>query len=217
MVIESNAAEFFDSFARDFDSLYDGRRNFAMRWLDQHFRKDMFIRYAWTFDVLEPLAGKTVLDVGCGSGPYVVEALRRNASRVTALDPAPGMLELTKKRLQLAGLLDRCELVTGLFPKPNLEPHDHVMVMGVMDYVEDERSFIASLKPLVKISAAVSFPSRHWLRTPLRQIRYRLRNCPVFFYDERHIRTICESAGFRSVQIRKIPGAGMDYHVCLKP
>ena len=66
-------------------------------------------------------------------------------------------------------------------------------------------------------TAAISFPSRHWLRTPLRQVRYRLRNCPVYFYDEALLRSIGSEAGFGTVDIFKIPGAGMDFHVCLKP
>ncbi|MDP3919642.1 MAG: hypothetical protein Q8R76_02400, partial [Candidatus Omnitrophota bacterium] len=98
-----------------------------------------------------------------------------------------------------------------------LQRHHHAIVMGVMDYVRDPRDFLAQLKPLVCVSAAVSFPSRHWLRTPLRACRYRLRNCPVYFYDESSIRKLCSAAGFRTIDVHKIPGAGMDYHVILKP
>ncbi len=66
-------------------------------------------------------------------------------------------------------------------------------------------------------SAAVSFPSRHFLRTPLRKLRYRLRNCPVYFYDEPQIRRLGAEAGFSRVDVYKIPGAGMDYHAGLRP
>src|SRR3990172_8456972 len=97
---ESNAAKFFNGFAKDFDTLYDGQRNFFMRWLDQHFRKDMFLRYAWTFDSFGDLTNKSVLDIGCGSGPYVIEAFRRGAKAVTAVDPAPAMLALVGVKLR---------------------------------------------------------------------------------------------------------------------
>ena len=214
---ESNAAKFFNGFAKDFDTLYDGQRNFFMRWLDQHFRKDMFLRYAWTFDSFGDLTNKSVLDIGCGSGPYVIEAFRRGAKAVTAVDPAPGMLALVGEKLRSKRLVQKCTLVEGLFPGVELQRHHHAIVMGVMDYVRDPRDFLAQLKPLVSVSAAVSFPSRHWLRTPLREFRYRLRNCPVYFYTDRDIRRLCEEAGFRGIAIRKIHGAGMDYHVLLKP
>src|SRR5688572_18388040 len=89
-----DAARFFDRFAEKFDTLYDGRRGPLLRWLDRRFRSDMFVRYALTFEAFGDLKGAEVLDVGCGSGPYVVEAFQRGAARVTAVDPAEGMLEL---------------------------------------------------------------------------------------------------------------------------
>jgi ubiquinone/menaquinone biosynthesis C-methylase UbiE len=214
---EPDAAKFFDSFADAFDTIYDGRRNFLMRSLDRRFRSDMFIRFALTFETLANFKGKTVLDIGCGSGPYVVEALNRGSRWVTAVDPAPNMLALVRERLQRANLAERCSVVEGFFPGVDVEAHDYVVVMGVMDYVADARTFLTALKPLVKASAAVSFPSKHWFRTPFRRLRYRLRSCPVYFYDETEIKNLCSAAGFRKIDIRKISGAGMDYHVCLKP
>jgi ubiquinone/menaquinone biosynthesis C-methylase UbiE len=217
MSTDDRAARFFDGFAESFDTLYDGRRTSFMQWVDRHLRSDMFIRFARSFDALGDLKGHTVLDIGCGSGPYVVEALKRGALHVTALDPAPGMLALVRNRLGRAGMADRCSLVEGLFPDVHVEAHDHAIIMGVMDYVADAQAFLAALSPVLKASAVVSFPSRHWFRTPFRELRYRLRRCPVYFYDEEQIRQICSAAGFRCVDIYKIPGAGMDYHVCLKP
>lgn len=211
-----DAAGFFNRFAEAFDTLYDGKRNPLMRWVDRRFRSDMFLRFALTFEVLGELTGRTVLDIGCGSGPYVVEALKRGARFVTAVDPAPNMLSLTRDRVATAGFNGRCHLVAGAFPGIALEPHDHAIVMGVMDYVEDAAAFLVALRPLVQRSAAVSFPSKHWFRTPVRRIRYRLRRCPVYFYDEADIRRLGSQAGFKAVDIKKIPGAGMDYHVCLR-
>jgi len=188
-----------------------------MRWLDRRFRSDMFVRFALSFEVIGDLRGKTVLDIGCGSGPYVLEALSRGASHVTAVDPAPGMLALVRQRLARSGLTDKCSLVRGAFPGINLKAHDHAIVMGVMDYIAEANTFLAALRPLVKVSAVVSFPSRHWLRTPLRAARYYVRRCPVYFYAEREIGALCAAAGFGAITIQKIPGAGMDYHVCLQP
>jgi ubiquinone/menaquinone biosynthesis C-methylase UbiE len=214
---ERDAAKFFDGFAEAFDTLYTNKRSFFMRWMDRRFRSDMFVRFALSFEVLGELKGKTVLDIGCGSGPYVLEALNRGASHVTAVDPAPSMLALVRERLARSGLTDRCSLVRGSFPSINLKAHDHAIIMGVMDYIADASTFLAALPPLVKVSAVVSFPSKHWFRTPFRAFRYYLRRCPVFFYDESEIRALCAAAGFGEIKIQKIPGAGMDYHVCLKP
>ena len=209
---------FFDSFAETFDTFYDGKRSPVMQWIDRRYRHDMFARYALTFERLGDLHGKRGLDIGCGSGPYVAEALKRGAAHVVALDPAPSMLELTHKRIEKLGALDRISEVTGYFPDVSpVGPFDFAIVMGVMDYVPDPVSFLQALRNVLAGRAVISFPSKHWFRTPLRKVRYKLRNCPVYFYDEAMIRSIGEQAGFRTVDIVKIPGAGMDYHVCLAP
>ncbi len=178
----------------------------------------MFIRYARTFDALGKLQGSTVLDIGCGSGPYVVEAFKHGAGRVTAIDPAPNMLVVVRQRLDQIGVNgNRCELVEGMFPGVLVEPHDFAIVTAVMDYVEDARTFLSALRSLVKRLALVSFLSEHWFRSPFRKLRYRLRRCPVYFYDDAGIRKLCMEAGFTDIRTQKIPGAGMDFHVCLRP
>lgn len=214
---ETLAADFFHRFAASFDTLYDGQRGRFMRWVDRRYRSDMFVRFAWTFERLGPLKGKTVLDIGCGSGPYILEALKRDAATVTGVDPAPAMIALAQKRLSAQGSAHRATLVTGFFPDVEVPVHDYAIVMGVFDYLADPLVFLKKLREVTRESAQVSFPSRHWFRTPLRQARYRLRNCPVYFFDRRRIEMLAREAGFTAVEIRKIPGAGMDFHAGLKP
>jgi len=211
------AKAFFDQFAEVFDTLYEGKRSCWMQLLDRKFRSDIYIRFKRTFETLGDLEGRTVLDIGCGSGVYVIESLRRGAKHVVALDVAPAMLRLVRSRLQDSGMEDRCELVLGAFPDVSLQPADCVIVMGVMDYVKNAEEFLCRLRPLVRESAALSFPSRHWLRTPLRKFRYTLRNCPVYFYDVQAIKSLAQHAGFNTSDVCKIPGAGMDFHVTLQP
>lgn len=212
--------EFFHEFADRFDTIYDGKRNRFMRWVDRRFRSDMFARFTKTFALLGELSERTVLDVGCGSGPYALEALRRGASNVTALDAAPRMLELTDVRLAAAGVRERAKLVQGVFPAAASQlgmKYDYAIVMGVMDYVADAEAFVSALANQVTHGAALSFPSVHWFRTPLRKMRYRLRRCPLYFYDEQKIRRLLLDGGFRQVEVTKLPGAGMDYVAWARP
>ncbi len=212
------AGSFFDGFADAFDTFYDGKRSPVMQWIDRRFRSDMFARYALTFERLGDLNQRRGMDVGCGSGPYLAEALRRGAAHMVALDPAPRMLELARQRVEKIGQADRLTVLEGYFPQVRPAGRsDFAIVMGVMDYVDDPLAFLQALRGCLSGPAAVSFPSKHWFRTPLRKIRYRLRQCPLYFYDEALIRTLGSRAGFTAVDIVKIPGAGLDYHVCLRP
>jgi SAM-dependent methyltransferase len=212
------SGDFFDGFAVKFDTLYDGQRNPFMQWVDRTFRQDMFERFALTFRTLGDLGGKSVLDIGCGSGPYMQEAIARGAARVIGIDPAPGMLELARNRLAGAGMLDRAELVHGYFPDRKLEtPADVAIVMGVMDYVKDPVRFLQVLAGSVTQGAVVSFPGTHWLRSPLRRVRYSLRGVSLFLYSEESLRALLHRAGVQKHTITTIPGAGMDRVVWLTP
>jgi ubiquinone/menaquinone biosynthesis C-methylase UbiE len=164
------------------------------------------------------MTGRNGLDVGCGSGPYIAEALKRGAAHVTGVDPAPGMLDLTRQRIDRLGKADQLTLLEGYFPTVVPDgKYDFAIVMGVLDYIPEPVPFLSALRERVSGVTAISFPSKHWLRTPLRTIRYRLRKCPVYFYDEAMIRNLGAAAGFSTTDVVKIPGAGMDYHVCFKP
>lgn len=210
------SGKFFDGFADTFDTFYDGKRRPVMQWIDKHFRSDMFIRFELAFSLLGDIKGKRLLDVGCGSGPYVAEALRKGAAHVTGLDPAPRMLELTRERVERMGKLAQVDLIEGYFPDTlPKETFDHAIVMGVLDYVEKPVAFIKALNECVTDKASISFPSTHWFRTPFRKVRYRIRKCPVYFYTTESIERIMKEAGVKQFTINKIPGAGMDFVVCL--
>jgi len=207
---------YFDRAAVTFDTFYDHKRTKFMQWVDKKFRSDVFDRYYRTFETLEPLTDKTVLDIGCGSGPYVVEAAKLGSKRVVGLDMAQNMLDLARKRAIAANVADKCEFVLGTFPQDApAEKFDYSITMGVMDYVPDPRNFLRALAKQVTDRAVLSFPSKHWFRTPLRKFRYWLKRCPVYFYEPKQIEELSKAAGFSDLKIEKILGAGMDYFVTL--
>ncbi len=207
---------YFDKAAVSFDTFYDRKRSSFMQWVDRKFRSDVFERYYRTFETIEPLTDKTVLDIGCGSGPYVVEAAKLGSKRVVGLDMAQNMLDLARKRAIAANVADKCEFVLGTFPQDApAEKFDYSITMGVMDYIADPLAFLTALARQIQICAVLSFPSKHWFRTPFRKVRYWLKRCPVYFYEPRQIEELSKAAGFSNTKIEKIPGAGMDYFVTL--
>ena len=216
---EDSAAvrDYFEGKGVSFDTLYGERRNAFMRWLDRNFRYDIAERFRLTFDALGDLTGKAVLDAGCGSGPYIVEALRRGAARVVGVDVSAEMLDLARRRVAEVDARDRVDFVRAEFAAwAPTEKYDATIVMGVMDYVEDACGFMAKVGAATSSRAAVSFPSVSWWRSPIRRARYVWKRCPLYLYDRRRVEAVAESSGARDVRIIKIPGAGMDFVVVLE-
>jgi predicted TPR repeat methyltransferase len=213
---DDRAGRFFDGFADTFDSLYDGRRGPVWRLLDSTFRRDIAERFRLTFERLGDLHGKTVIDIGCGSGVYMREAIARGATRVIGIDAAHRMLELAKERLEASNGKGKYELIEGAYPDAKTDVKaDGIIVMGVMDYIPDAVKFLSAIREQLAPQgrAAFSFPSRHWLRSPIREFRYKLRNCPIYLYDRARIESVLRSAGLQPISIEKIEGAGQDFHV----
>lgn len=71
------------------------------------------------------LAGRTVLDYGCGSGLLGIAALKLGAARVTAVDIDPQALTATRENAAANGVADRIEALAAADYAPR--PHDVVL------------------------------------------------------------------------------------------
>jgi len=78
---------------------------------------------------------KNVLDVGCGSGKFLIPMVQ-DGLKVTGLDPADKMLEYAKKNLEKAKLKGKAKLLEGKSSKldfPN-ESFDFVFAKGAIHH-----------------------------------------------------------------------------------
>lgn len=211
------AGRFFEGYAGEFDELYDiQHRKGIAGWLNRRLRASMAIRYERTFLCLEPMKGKTVLDIGCGSGRYIVTSLRLGASRVVGIDLSGEMLGIARSVVdRLGGGVGTAELIQGDFlSRPFAEPFDYAIVMGVMDYIANPAGFLRKLRVTVRDKAVLSFPVAESIWAWQRRIRYRLRKCPLFFYRRGELEELLKSCGCSSYVIERIE---RDYFVMLKP
>jgi len=83
----------------------------------------------------DDLAGKRVLDAGCGTGALAVEAARRGAE-VVAIDLSPTLVALARERVP-AGLAGTIDFRAGDMLDPALGSFDHVVAMdSLIHYAE---------------------------------------------------------------------------------
>lgn len=105
------------------------------------------------------VAGRSVLDAGCGSGALSA-ALRDRRATVTGLDASAGMLDLAKKRLgddvelRLADLNDPLPFEDGAF--------DDVIASLVLHYIEDWAPVLTEMRRVLapggRLFASVDHP-----------------------------------------------------------
>ena len=204
---------FFDRYAVDFDSIYGNDNQALERVANRLFRRAMLVRYQKTMAGCQPVAGKSVIDVGCGPGHYSITLARGGANKVLGLDFAPGMLKIARERAEYAGVAERCSFALGDFlTYPLPEPFDYAIVMGFMDYVHDPRTIIERVLDIVRVRAFFSFPKAGGPLAWQRQWRYRNR-CDLFLYSEKKIRDLLAPTG-ASFTIDPI---GRDFFVTLEP
>lgn len=101
------------------------------------------------FELLGPVAGKSLLDVGCGDGALASELARRGAI-VTALDPDLAMIAATRRRIDEEGV--QLRLVEGrsqALPFRGGE-FDSVLAVAALCFVPEASLAIAEIARVLK-------------------------------------------------------------------
>jgi 2-polyprenyl-6-hydroxyphenyl methylase/3-demethylubiquinone-9 3-methyltransferase len=119
------------------------------------FIRDYLVRhFALAQGGLKPLAGLSVLDVGCGGG-LVSEPIARLGARVTGIDPTVDAITVARRHAETQGLaIDyRTQSVEAL--QEAGETYDAVVCMEVIEHVPDQPAFVKSLGQLVRPGGAL--------------------------------------------------------------
>ncbi|MBB3725594.1 ubiquinone/menaquinone biosynthesis C-methylase UbiE [Nonomuraea dietziae] len=119
-------------------------------------------------DLAGDVAGRRILDVGCGAGPLLA-ALREKGAIVTGVDPSVKMLDLARQRLGEGAALHQAGLGGAPLPFPD-GAFDDAIVCLVLHYLEDWKAPLADLRRVLapggRLIVAVNHPLVYKLLYP---------------------------------------------------
>lgn len=117
------------------------------------FIRDFALRHFGTKPA-RPLAGLSVLDLGCGGG-LVTAPLARMGGDVTAIDAAPDSIGAAKTYAEQAGLKVNFEVTTAEALVERGARFDLVTALEIVEHVADVEAFLSAASALVKPGGAL--------------------------------------------------------------
>ncbi|HEC26943.1 MAG TPA: bifunctional 2-polyprenyl-6-hydroxyphenol methylase/3-demethylubiquinol 3-O-methyltransferase UbiG [Gammaproteobacteria bacterium] len=107
------------------------------------------LRLEW-INKLAPLAGKEVIDIGCGGG-ILSESMAALGADVTGIDMAPTPLQVAKLHLKETGLqVDYQQITAEHMAEEHAGEFDVVTCMEMLEHVPDPASVVKACAQLVK-------------------------------------------------------------------
>lgn len=197
--------KFWDREAEDFDAIYTKKKGRLGVLLDRVFRWDMYARYEYAMEKSDPVAGRSFLDVGCGTGLYSLELAKRKARRVVGIDISDKMIKICRMLAEREGLDDICsfERTDALGFNPEMD-FDICIGMGLFDYIEDPLPVLKKIRKLLCGRVIMSFPRLWTWRAPVRKARLALKGCNVYFYRKARVEAMLREAGLTNYEVQKI-------------
>lgn len=189
---------YWNDVAHQFDAIYTGNKGPLARALDQWLRKDIYQRFDWVMQQSGDVRGKTICDVGCGSGRFVAELAKRGAAHVTGVDVAPEMLKLAQTLTTDRGVADGCNFVlSDVIDWKTADAFDITIAIGFWDYIQDPSARLKVIRSITKGRFLSAWPRSGTMRAPIRKVRLTALGCPVYFFSRDDVYRYLEQAGFR--------------------
>ncbi len=111
------------------------------------------------------VAGKTVIDFGCGEGHECEELARLGARRVIGVDIRPELLERAREYARYHGVDDTCR-----FAQRSQEKADMVISLDAFEHFEQPAEILSIMGALLKPEGSIRISFRPHLVPPARAV-----------------------------------------------
>jgi 2-polyprenyl-3-methyl-5-hydroxy-6-metoxy-1,4-benzoquinol methylase len=197
------AHRYFGSFADDYHRAFEGAgANPLHHLINKLFRRQTFVRRTEHVERLlreYGVAGKTVLDLGCGSGEVSIVAARLGA-RVIGLDIVDDMVAIARREAASAGVADRTEFRVANILEDAVPQVDVTMMVGVIEYYSDLDALLARVCAATRGRLIICDTRGPWWRRRLRYLLARAKHFYIFYRSPDAVAAIAARNGFTEQQ-----------------
>jgi 2-polyprenyl-3-methyl-5-hydroxy-6-metoxy-1,4-benzoquinol methylase len=193
------AQRYFGSFAEDYHAAFKGSgASFLHHLINRLFRRKTFVRRT---ELVEQslrrhgLAGKSVLDLGCGSGEVSIVAARLGG-RVLGLDIVEEMVNIARAEAAAAGAAAQTEFRVANILEDDVPPADVTLMIGVIEYYSDLEKLLARVCASTRELLVIVDTRGPWWRRMLRYLLARLKHFYVFYRRPDYVAGIVTRQGF---------------------
>jgi 2-polyprenyl-3-methyl-5-hydroxy-6-metoxy-1,4-benzoquinol methylase len=168
-------------------------------------------------DLLEAagLSGKSLLDIGCGTGGLAIESVARGARAASGIDLSKAMIEEARRLSEEAGMAEPTTFEVGDGATVPLPPHDVVVLNKVFCCYPNVDALLANSLAAARSVYAFAIPSSHGMRGIFARIMIGLENTlfrlrpstfhgfRAYVHDVGTIEARVEAAGFGRLVARR--------------
>lgn len=179
--------DYFEDIASDFDSYYESPKGILDKMINAGLRRPGLIkRLKISLEASNPHQGKRILDVGCGSGKFVVECAKRGAE-VWGMDISIEMIEIAKDFCVKNKV--EAELEIGDATEELPKGFDVCVALGVFEYFEDPKQILRNMFASTEKGGKIIFSVPSWFtfQTPLRNVLLYYRNVKCYYYTKTRV------------------------------
>jgi 2-polyprenyl-3-methyl-5-hydroxy-6-metoxy-1,4-benzoquinol methylase len=101
-------------------------------------------------EIYSKIAGKVIIDFGCGEGDDAIEMVERGARRVIGIDIREDILQKAKEKALSAGVQETC-----LFGSSTKELADVVVSLDTFEHFADPEAILESMSTLLRPTGEV--------------------------------------------------------------